>query len=121
SLLARRPPGPTSFPYTTLFRSDRPLVRRDAQLLEELVGVERLVPAGALADQQRLELRALVGREAAQAVQALAAATDGGALVGRARVDDLGVLGRAVRAAHQRFLKRSSPSRTGGRSGRPGS
>ena len=49
---------------------------------------------------QGFELRALVGGEPPGAVQALAAAADRGAVVAGARVHDLGVGGRAVRAPH---------------------
>ncbi len=64
-----------------LLLADGPLVGGYAQLAQELVGIERLQPAGAFTHHERLELRALVSGEAARARKALTAAPDGGTLV----------------------------------------
>jgi hypothetical protein len=67
---------------------------------QELGAFEGLALAGALHDHERELDDPLLGGEPAAAGQALSAAPDRDALVGRPGIDDLVVVGQAERAAH---------------------
>src|SRR5690606_36366333 len=75
-----------------LLLRDRPLVQRAVHADAQLARVERLAPAVALDDDRQLEFDRLERAEALAAGLALAPAADRRAVLGRARVDDLGVL-----------------------------
>ena len=78
-----------------LLLADRPTFARRAHPVDDLVAVEGLGAAAGLDDDQRHLLDTLEGGEAVRAREALPAAPDGGALLGQARVDHLGVVGLA--------------------------
>jgi hypothetical protein len=66
---------------------DRPLVGGACQRPAQLLAIERLAPAGPLADEQRL-LVSLIGGESMTAARAFAAAPDRGAGLGAAALED---------------------------------
>src|SRR4051812_46688809 len=77
-----------------------PLVGRPVEAAQELLAVEALALAVALADRHRLGLRALVGGEALAAALALAAAPDRVAGLGEPGVHDARGRGVAIGAMH---------------------
>src|SRR6266513_347957 len=93
---------------------DRPLAQRDIDRARQLVALERLPLSVLLDDRQLAQLHPLKGREARGAIRAEAAATDRAAILSRARILDLGVVGAAERTAH--FLLLVPRRRRGGRS-----
>src|SRR5690606_29882477 len=84
-----------------LFFRHRPLVQRAVHAGAQLARIEGLAPAVVLDDGRQLELDGLERAEAFAAGLALAPAPDRRAVVGRARIDDLGVLVLAEGAMHQ--------------------
>src|SRR2546421_153349 len=78
---------------------DWPLAQRDIDRARQLVALERLPLSVLLDDRQLAQLHPLKGREARGAIRAEAAATDRAAILSRARIPDLGVVGGPARTA----------------------
>ncbi len=79
---------------------DRAFAARDLDAAHQLFAVEGFAPAVGLEDGNFAQLNPLEGGEARAAVFALAPATDGGAVLGRAAVLHLAVFMSAIGAAH---------------------
>src|SRR5262249_34285726 len=78
-----------------------PFAQSDLDGTRELVAIEGYAAAGFFRDRQLAQLHAFEGRESAAAIRAGAAAADGGGVLARPRVLDLGFETAAVRAPHR--------------------
>src|SRR5262245_6363444 len=87
---------------------DWPLAQRDLHRTQQLLAIERLALAVALHNDQLAQLDTFEGGEARAAVGALPPPADGGVIVRRSGVFDLGILVSAKRTAHSRPPKASS-------------
>src|SRR5262249_8573092 len=97
-----------------LLLRDRPLLARLQDPGQELRAIERHSAAVLLDHAQVDLLDRLVGGEATAAAEAFASAPDHGRVARGARVDDLVVVGLAVRATHSRPAPRPPPPRSTG-------
>src|SRR5215471_14513659 len=78
----------------------RSFAQRDLHRSHQLVAIEWHAPSVALDDDELAQLHALEGGEAEIAGEAHPPAADGGGILGRTRILDLGIEAPAIRTAH---------------------